>query len=712
MSDELTNSATSGTADMTEAMETETEAVTPPTPSGQAQEAQQPGTSANIAAMIQENQAKRKSLTRAKRAALQKLLSTRTKAQIKLSKLDEEEVPLRNSAIDAYANAREILEKSISEIDKALRKYGIGTKYEYLQFAPAMFTETGDELLNQRLSAELKQWWMDDIELIDEEKVKEIVAEVRKKRGNKSKIPDPEKNQEAYETYVCDVFAQTRRKLRISRTKGLDFKYKQLAELFPSDPNESSPFLEEERLQASQELQLSTDATNGFDHFYETFKRHKRQHKSGENESSGTSVEGEETGVKENENESENEEEEEEEDEIVIVESGDEEAAIETSSSQGEETANRSGNGKKDRKKKAREEESEDDDDESDESDGVFEEDLEDLLRYDEDELSEEGQKDADAGEDEDSDIQIIDVVDLVATLRAEKRKLSVEGEGISTPAKLPKLSPAKSTPDRLSTGPVKLRNTTIDDYFSPTKNAVEKEKAETSQASGAKKSEAMVVERKEKDAAAAAAAGELFSQKTDTASPTVLNQSSNSQWSHHATAHSIIADSTLLANESTNEHSEVDVVNNSSTTDSAANSKEKQLSQKNAKGLNESAKVGPATESAQTPVTSKETEGKSIDIGKTVETVEKTGNGDGENERGEGQKVQDVIRAEEGTRAAKGAEDEEDDDIIVDAVIQGDCQEYIEPINSAKDADVWEWLANKFDPPPTEGHVETIDLE
>ena len=82
--------------------------------------------------------------------------------------------------------------------------------------------------------------------------------------------------------------------------------------------------------------------------------------------------------------------------------------------------------------------------------------------------------------------------------------------------------------------------------------------------------------------------------------------------------------------------------------------------------------------------VTSKETEGKSIDIGKTVETVEKTGNGDGENERGEGQKVQDVIRAEEGTRAAKGAEDEEDDDIIVDAVIQGDCQEYIEPINSA----------------------------
>ena len=38
----------------------------------------------------------------------------------------------------------------------------------------------------------------DDIELIDEEKVGEIVAEVRKKRGNKSKIPDPEKNQEEY----------------------------------------------------------------------------------------------------------------------------------------------------------------------------------------------------------------------------------------------------------------------------------------------------------------------------------------------------------------------------------------------------------------------------------------------------------------------------------------------------------------------------------
>lgn len=53
MSDELTNSATSGTVDVTEAMETETEAVTPPAPSGQTQEAQQPSTSANIAAMIQ-----------------------------------------------------------------------------------------------------------------------------------------------------------------------------------------------------------------------------------------------------------------------------------------------------------------------------------------------------------------------------------------------------------------------------------------------------------------------------------------------------------------------------------------------------------------------------------------------------------------------------------------------------------------------------------
>ena len=40
----------------------------------------------------------------------------------------------------------------------------------------------------------------DDIELIDEEKVGEIVAEVRKKRGNKSKIPDPEKHQEDYGT--------------------------------------------------------------------------------------------------------------------------------------------------------------------------------------------------------------------------------------------------------------------------------------------------------------------------------------------------------------------------------------------------------------------------------------------------------------------------------------------------------------------------------
>jgi len=54
------------------------------------------------------------------------------------------------------------------------------------------------------------------------------------------------------------------------------------------------------------------------------------------------------------------------------VESGDEEAAIETASSQGEGAANGSGNGKKDRKKKAKEEEFENDDDESDESDGVF----------------------------------------------------------------------------------------------------------------------------------------------------------------------------------------------------------------------------------------------------------------------------------------------------------------------------------------------------
>ena len=85
-------------------------------------------------------------------------------------------------------------------------------------------------------------------------------------------------------------------------------------------------------------------------------------------------------------------------------------------------------------------------------------------------------------------------------------------------------------------------------------------------------------------------------------------------------------------------------------------------------------------------PVTSKETEGKSIDIGKAVETVEKSGNGDGdgEEERGEEQKAQNAIHAEEGAGAVKEAEDEEDDDIIVDAVIQGDCQEYIEPINSA----------------------------
>ena len=47
-----------------------------------------------------------------------------------------------------------------------------------------------------------------------------------------------------------------------------------------------------------------------------------------------------------------------------------------------------------------------------------------------------------------------------------------------------------------------------IDDYFSPTTKAVEKEEAETSQVNGAKKNEVMVVERKEKDAAAAAAAG------------------------------------------------------------------------------------------------------------------------------------------------------------------------------------------------------------
>ena len=83
-------------------------------------------------------------------------------------------------------------------------------------------------------------------------------------------------------------------------------------------------------------------------------------------------------------------------------------------------------------------------------------------------------------------------------------------------------------------------------------------------------------------------------------------------------------------------------------------------------------------------PVTSKEAEGKSIDIGKAVETVEKSGNGDGEEERGEEQKAQNAIHAEEGAGAVKEAEDEEDDDIIVDAVIQGDCQEYIEPINSA----------------------------
>lgn len=56
-----------------------------------------------------------------------------------------------------------------------------------------------------------------------------------------------------------------------------------------------------------------------------------------------------------------------------------------------------------------------------------------------------------------------IDVVGLVAaTPRVEKRKLSVEGGEISTPAKLPKLSPTKSTPDRLSTGPAKLKNTKV----------------------------------------------------------------------------------------------------------------------------------------------------------------------------------------------------------------------------------------------------------
>ena len=43
-----------------------------------------------------------------------------------------------------------------------------------------------------------------------------------------------------------------------------------------------------------------------------------------------------------------------------------------------------------------------------------------------------------------------------------------------------------------------------------------------------------------------------------------------------------------------------VDVVNNSSTTDSAADSKEKRLSQRNGEGFNESAKVRPAAEPAQ----------------------------------------------------------------------------------------------------------------